>query len=202
MVCLSEKFVEMDDDRKALYRHVIPPANATSMPLDPFEPLCPSQLLTRITPRCADLDPWVTLAIVNWTDRPREMVVTLDDAVIASMAGSTFLIFDFFAQRVLGLYAANETIRLDAQAPHASKVLRITPWDDKYAILAGTDLHFSGGGVEIVSWQASATVVEGQADTNWDVAVRVTAAFPGQAGLVVGTTTVQPGEQTFRIEKP
>lgn len=58
MVCLSERFAELDQDRLSLYRHVLPPLGAPAAPLNPFEPLCPSQLVSRVEPRCHALGPW------------------------------------------------------------------------------------------------------------------------------------------------
>ena len=200
MVCLSEKFLDLDADRKALYRHVIPSVSAASIPLSPFEPVCPSQLLTHVTPQCADLDPWVTLAVVNWTDATREMSVTLTDTVVAG--NGTFLVFGFFAQKVLGLFCARDTVELGILPPHSSRLLRIAAWNALSPVLAGTDLHFSGGGVEVTAWNARATEVEGRIETGWDYSVRVTVAFPEKSGFVVGSTTVKPGEHRFHIGKP
>jgi hypothetical protein len=202
MVCLSEKFLELDADRKALYRHVLPSVSAASILLDPFEPLCPSQMLTPVTPRCAALAPWVTLAVVNWTDVPRQMTVTLTDRVLASLPGTRFLVSEFFAQEVLGLFEAGAVIELGAQAPHASRLLRIAPWDGKVPVLAGTDLHFTGGGVEIAAWQVSEAGVRGRIETRWNYPLRVTVAFPADQGYALRSALLEPGQGTFRITRP
>ena len=202
MVCLCEKFLELDADRKALYRHVVPSVDSPSIPLDPFEPMCPSMLLTRVTPRCGDLEPWVTLCVVNWTDAERPMNASLTDQVVASMSGSRFLVFDFFTQEALGIFEGGAEIELGTQAPHTSRVLRIAPWDGERAMLAGTDLHFSGGGVEVAEWQAGEEGVTGRIETRWDYPVRVTVAFPKDGGFAVNTVVVEPGQRSFRMERP
>ena len=73
LICLGEAFRYLDEDRRALLRHTIPSVNAAAVPLDPFEPVAPSQLVTRVNPRCGELEPWNTLALINWDDSPRGM---------------------------------------------------------------------------------------------------------------------------------
>ena len=202
MVCLCEKFLELDADRRALYRHVIPSVNAPSVPLNPFEPVCPSLLLTRVAPCCPDLAPWVTLAAVNWTDDPKEMSAVLTEKVVGSMPGSQFLVTEFFSQETLGIFDAGATIDLGVRQPHTSRLLRIAPWDGKIPVLAGTDLHFSGGGVEIAAWEVGDDAVAGQIETRWDHPLRVHAAFPTDGGYAVNTAIVTPDQRTFRIAQP
>ena len=202
MVTLPFVFAELDDYTRSLYRHIIPSINSSSLPLDLFDPVCPSKLLTRVTPRCKDLDPWVTLAVVNWTDKPKPTTVTLSKKVVESMENSKFLVFDFFSQKALGIFESGAKIDLGKQSPHATCLLRITPWSGQKPVLAGTDLHFSGGGVEIASWQSRAEEVAGRVETKWNYSVRVTAAFPAGNGYVLSTAVVEPGHNTFRITKP
>jgi len=148
LVCLTERFQELDADRKALYHHIIPSIGSGAIALDPIEPICPSRLITRVTPRCEGLEPWVTLTVVNWTDEPRSFKVELGPKVLATVPGERVLVSEFFSQRILGLFSAGSTIDLGPLEPHSSRVLRIAAWDGKAPVLAGTDLHFSGGGVE------------------------------------------------------
>ena len=202
MVCLTEKFLELDTDRKALYRHVIPPARCSSIPLDPFEPVCPSQMLTRIQPKCIDLGTWVTVAAVNWTDEPREISIELSKSVCSSLQTDCCLAFDFWSQQVLGLVETGAVLDLGTLAPHTNRLIRLAPWDGTTAVLAGTDLHFSGGGVEVSRWQVTANGVEGEVDTHWPLPVRLTVAFPSKEGYVTAQTTVEPGKRTFCIERP
>lgn len=202
MVKLTFAFAELDDFTRRLYRHIIPSLNSSSIPLDLFEQPCPSKLLTRVTPRCSNLEPWVTVAVVNWTDQPKNMSLALSEKVTESMTGPKFLVFDFFTQKALGIFDKEAEIDLGEQAPHESRVLRITPWNGREPVLAGTDLHFSGGGVEIASWQANADEVSGIIQTIWNYPVTVTAAFPNNDGYVLNTATVEPGQDTFRIAKP
>ena len=70
------------------------------------------------------------------------------------------------------------------------------------AALVGTDLHDSGGGVEIAQWQATAHEISGRIETRWDYAVRITAAFPDGDGAALASALVPAGQQEFRINRP
>ena len=202
MVCVCEKWPEIDADRRALYRHVLPTVNSPRIPLDPFEPHCPSLVLTRVIPRCPDLAPWVTVSATNWTDEPRSLRVPLDDVVTHTLSGDRFLVFEFFEQRLVGLFSRGEVIDLGERPPHTSRLLRIAPWADDRPVLAGTDLHFSGGGQEISSWIASEDRATGEVDSRWSYPVTVATAFPHEGTARVVTATVPPGLSRFAIQRP
>ena len=202
MVCIAEKFRDIDADRRALLRHVIPTIDIPSTPLDPFEPVAPSQLVTRVRPRCGQLEPWNTLAVINWHDEPQSMEAVLEGAVTDGIAADRYLVSDFFSQEVLGIFGPAERLDLGALNPHSCRLLRLAPWNGRTPALGGTDLHFSGGGVEVVEWSAEPGAVSGRLETGWDYPVRVTAAFPADDGCVVGTTVVPVGGTEFSIPRP
>jgi hypothetical protein len=115
------------------------------------------------------------------------------------MEGSRFLVFDFLAQKPLGIFEVGATVDLGKLPPHASRLLRVTEWNGNVPVLAGTDLHFSGGGVEVTQWRADENEVNGQIETKWNCPVRVTAAFPTDVAYVAKTATVKPGQNIFHI---
>ena len=184
IVCFTERFQELAPDRKRLYTHVIPSVNSPAVPLpstlqlDALHGSCPSQLLTRVTPRCKDLLPWVTVTVVNWADESHDEQVVLSPQVLDTLAGPAYLVFDWFEQKLLGRYDAGACIPLGKLPPHSARLLRITSWDGRQPVLAGTDLHFSGGGVEIADWRVAPDGVDGRIDTHWQVPVKLTVAFP------------------------
>jgi hypothetical protein len=200
MVCLCEKFSELDGDRKALYRHVIPSIQSPGISLDPFEKVCPSHILTRVHPLCTSLDPWVTLCVINWLDEPRRMSVALEKAVTASLKGDQFLVSEFFSQTVLGIFDKGATIDLGKCDPHTSQVVRITPWDGQTPTLAGTDMHFSGGGVELVEWETNDRGIQGKVETRWAHPIRITVALPKDEGFDLRTISVSAEDRHFHIE--
>ena len=90
---------------------------------------------------------------------------------------------------------------LGEMPPHATRVLRMVPWDGAEPVLAGTDLHLSDGGAEIADWCAGAGRVKGRVQTKWQVPVTVTAAFPDADSYRLATATVPPGGGAFEISR-
>jgi hypothetical protein len=204
LITFTEYMPELGDERKALYKHVIPSVNSSSVPIDIFDPLCPSKMVTEVNPNCSNLESWVTVAMINWTDEKKNMSLDLSQNVLKSIPGSHYLVFEFFSQKIIGLFEPEDVINLGDVAPHTSRLLRIVPWDGAKPVLAGTDLHFSGGGVEISSWRISNTLIEGTIDTRWNYPVNVNAVFPDQSDLGYSqkSVVIQPGQRTFYIDFP
>ena len=200
MVCFSEKFSEIDDDRRSLYRHVIPSVNSAGVPLDHFSECCPSMLRTAVEPRCGALEPWVTIAIFNWADEARDRELVLSDRVTEGLDADRFLLFDFFDQKVIGLFGPGDTVKLAGLPPHGCRQVKVMPWRAA-ACFVGTDLHFSSGGVEVTDVSADVDSVSGSVETDWKYPVRVTAAFPDGDECVTAGTTVAGGEQLFAIAR-
>ncbi len=195
---------ELGNERKAFYRHVIPSVNASSVPLDIFDPLCPSKMLTEIRPICSNLGPWITVTMINWTDEKKKMSLELSRNVLASVSGSNFLVSEFFSQKILGIYKSGDVINLGEIAPHTSRLLRIAPWDGVNPVLAGTDMHFSGGGAEIISWNTLNNQIKGEIGTRWKYPVKISVAFPDEkeSGYTHKIVVVNPGQRLFYMDFP
>lgn len=202
LVCFTEPMARLDEDRRALYRHVIPSVNSRSVPLDLLDPLCPGTLLTRVVADCKNLEPWVTVSLVNWTDAEKSQTLSLNEEVVGSLDSRDYLVFDFWKQKVLGVFRAGSTIELEPLAPHASRLLRIAPWNGRTTVLAGTDLHFSGGAVEIEEWEGGTETARGRLKTDWDYPVTVTVAFPDlKSGFIEMKARVDPQQPSFSLRK-
>jgi len=202
LVCFSDKFLELDADRAALYRHVIPSVNAPATPVDYFRPGCPSVLRTFVRPRAAGLAPWVTVAVCNWEDAPRERALVLSEDVLENLPGEQFLLWEFWSARLLGSARRGDSVPLGALPAHGTAVVKVLPWDGASPTFLATDLHLSMGGVEVAECAAAADAVRGRVQTRWRVPVRVTAAWPGGGGARLATVTLAPGEEEFRVPRP
>lgn len=202
MVCFAEDFAVLDEDRKALYRHVIPSINSPSKPIDIFNPLSPNLILTLVSPVCKDLPEWTMVSVVNWTDNPKSYEIKLDEKILSSLKENKFVVTEFFSQKVLGVFEKNQSVIIKNQRAHQSQLLRIMPWDGKKSVLAGTDLHFSGGGVEITEWKAGNGKVTGAVDTPWNYPVRVTIVLPAtnEQGFKIEAIKIAPGQKRFTWE--
>ena len=201
MVCFSEYLKELHHERRELYKHIIPSINMPSKPLDIYNTFCPTRMLTEVKPVCESLDPWNTIAISNWQDQEMDVKIVLDQDVIGSLKSDKFIVSEFFNQKTLGIYSKNETVDLGKVPPHHSRLLRIAPWNGTSPVLTSTDLHFSGGGVEIEEWKYSNNTVEGTIKTEWNYPVNISVAFPAnnEAGYILKTALIPSGQKLFYI---
>ena len=203
LVSFTEDFATIDADRRELYKHVLPSVNSSSIPLDWYDVTIPSYLLTRITPNCADLGKWSTLSVVNWSEKKNRISFTLNEQVVQDMPGEEFIHFEFFSQQVKGVFKKNQIIQLEELEPHSAALFKIIPWNGQTPVLAGTDLHFSMGGVEISEWIWNGDEVSGVLKTDWLLPVKVTVVFPGEVGKQydVKTVLLQAGQKRFWVER-
>jgi alpha-galactosidase len=201
--CFTEYLKELQPERRKLYRHVIPSISKSALPLDLYNTYCPAKLLTEVEPRCEDLGRWNTIAITNWDDENREMELVLATEVIKVIKAGNYIVSEFFSQKIIGIFQQDDQIDLGLVPAHQSRLLRVAPWNGEYPVLTGTDLHFSGGGVEIEEWQRERNSIKGVLNTEWNYPVKVTVAFPAEneSGYVSQSTVVQPGQKAFYIEK-
>jgi hypothetical protein len=203
MVKLTVAFNELDRFTRDLYRHVTPSIDSPGVALDPFNEKIPSQFLNRIKPRCGLLGPWVTVTLINWTDETVTSRLVLTPYILGSMPRSDrYLVSEFFSGACLGLFEPGEAVEVKGHQKHSGRLLRITPWNGTDPVLAGTDLHFSGGGVEISEWKVGANRIDGRIETPWkQYPVIVTAAWPEGDGFVVRNVRLEPGQCEFRLAK-
>ena len=201
LVTFTENYETLDSDRLELYKHVIPSVNSSSFPIDWYDPAIPSMVVTQIDPLCKQLEKWNTVAVINWTDQKKTISFDLDEKVLKSLPGNDFLLFEFFSQEVKGLYNRYELVNMGELVPHSGLLIKIIPWDGKKTVLAGTDLHFSMGGVEIKTWEFDNSGVEGVIETDWHYPVSVTTLFPdANTGFKTKRITLQPDQKRFWVE--
>jgi len=203
IVCFAERLSEIDADRLQLYRRVIPNLGIAGKPLDWFEAQCPSRFVHHVEPRGKGLQPWTTLTLCNWSDEASDLTVTLGKSCLPEKITEVFA-FELMEQKALGVVHLGDTLVLQQLPAHASRMIRLAPWDGKTPVLAGTDLHFSGGGLEIDEWRADAREVTGMLDTEWRVPVTITVAAPSSTpqGFELHQQTIMPSTNrtTFQVQ--
>ena len=88
------------------------------------------------------------------------------------------------------------------QKPHQSQLFRVMPWNGQTPVLVNTDLHLSGGGVEVTDWKTGDGRIAGRISTRWNYPVRITVAIPepGEPGYKTEIITLAPGEQDFSLD--
>jgi hypothetical protein len=197
---ITERMAELPDDRRALLHHIIPPTGEPADIVDFQTPNCPTLGLTRVTPKSENIDPWVTLSVSNWENESVTKSVSLG-SMYAFSADATYVVFEQFTQQNLGLHSGNATLHMEVPA-HGTRVLRIAEWKNRPMII-GTDLHLSGGGVELVDVQTTDSGITGRVETPWKVPVTITALFPDEEGpSPVSTVVNAEGEFTLSRLQP
>jgi len=195
IVSLCERIAELPQDRRALYRHVLPPVTPAAEPLDLESPGCPSLLLTRIRSPFPSVPDWMTLAVINWKDEPATIRVALPPM---PDAGARVAVFNFNSQRFLGLFQHDGSVPVELP-PHGSCILRLAPWDGVSAVLLGTDMHLSGGAAEFDELSVGIDEVKGIVHRRWPCELRVTAGFPRDGALVAVSEVIPPDRAAFSI---
>lgn len=187
MMCFSERFADLQPARRDMYRHVIPACFPQSKILDIFNPGCPTRFLSHIKPICSTLGDWWNLAIINWKQEKKTRQVKLVDLGLPH--SEFYVVFEFKEQKTLGIFTLEDTIDLEIPA-HGTRFLRITPWDKKMPVIIGTDMHLTGGGVEITKAIIDKTSISGTIQTTWDYPTKITAIFPDGDQTSMKTTAV------------
>ena len=174
LVCFTEKFGELDADRKALYRHVVPSVNAPSRALDYFAPRCPSVLRTFVRPRRGPRASGPPSR--SRTGRtPAERTLVLTPEVLDGLASERYLPSSSSPSGSWGLPPGGGRA-LARSRPTGARWSR-SSLGRPHAHPAGHRPALSMGG-----WRsppaATGDAVCGRVETGWRYPVRVTAAFP------------------------
>lgn len=202
LVSFTEDFATIDDDRKALYRHVIPSVNSPSEPIDLFNPEIPEVMLTHISPVCRDLDDWKILSFMNWSNGKRDYEIVLDGKMLQGLGGDQFLVYHFKKREVVGWYRRGDLLQVQGVDPHHSHLYKIMPWDGTRMAFVGTDLHFSSGGVEVAEIVHEDDRVRGLLDTDWEYPVRIVYVIPdtSEKGFSQKSAALVPGQRRFYLD--
>lgn len=200
LITFTEDFAIIDDDRKMLYKNVIPSVNEASIPVDIFNPVIPEMMLTKITPLCDKLDKWNMLSVVNWSNQPKNYEIALDTKITSDLTGDEFLIFDFQKQKIISLTAKGEMIRTGSIEVHHSMLMKIVPWDGKSPLFIGTDLNFACGGLEIADINFESGRISGRIDTPWHIPVTLSFWIPVRDTFEMAKLELSPGQRNFYLD--
>jgi hypothetical protein len=196
LACFSENLTEVDTDRLMLLRHCAPSIGRSARPADLAEGRrYPAVCVTDVQPRAAGLQPWVTVAVINWFDEPRSFELCLDESLLgdrAELLGSDGLMLSAFRAGWDRAASPGETISVGPLAPHGCEVVKVQPARPGWMLL-GTDGHFSMGGVEVTRFDPAADRPSIEVAWPWpvDLTLRVTTAETLDSPEVL---TVRPGQ--------
>lgn len=196
IACISERFAKLQATRRLMWRHVLPVGVPPASILDPYHPECPTQFLTPITPRDSSLRPWWNLALYNWEKQPITRQVSLAELPLPPEMAS-WAVFEFREQRFMGIKTLADTMTVTIPA-RGVRILRLAAWTGEQPLLLGTNLHVSGGGVELTDIRIDASSLSGRVDTPWETETTVWALFPSANQPLVRQCQVAP-QATFRL---
>lgn len=197
IVCLSERIEDFDTDRKHLLRYVVPSLDSPGQPLDWEHPLCPTLFLTRVNSRAEGLDAWWTLTIANWDEDP--VTRQIDLAKVSDLAGlERVAVFEMAEQEFYGEFHPSDAFRVAIPA-HGCRVLRIAPSTGRDWVLLGTDLHLSGGGVEIDHLTREESWLTGSIDSPWRLPVAISIGVRLNGRLTLIRHTIEHDHPHFKI---
>jgi hypothetical protein len=142
-VQIAEKLDALDQDRYDLYKMVLPTYAPVARPFGGWEDYLPEYFASSFG-KDAGLPPWSVVSLCNWNGKRRkELAFRIGDVPDLPRAASCAA-FEFRTQKLLGVCSREDTIRMEL-APHAARVIRLTPIYGDGAYLIGTDLNLSGG---------------------------------------------------------
>lgn len=103
LVCFTEPMPELDPDRLALYRHILPPLTDAALPRDLFAGgRCPALLDTAVSAPFPAMEDWHTLTLFQWKDAPAPQQLTLDSSALGAFLqpGRRYTVSDLQSGRI------------------------------------------------------------------------------------------------------
>lgn len=199
MSCFAERFAELNPDRRAMLRHILPAGFTVPTILDVFNSGCPELFLFSVKPRCAALGVWWMLAVINWQPKSMTRKIALSDLRLPPT--ENLAVFEFKEQRFMGVHAAEGQIEVTIPA-HGTRLLRLAPaGHGGAAMLLGTDLHLTGGGLELQDVLVGVDSLAGRVAYRRTLPVTITAGFPEGGSLAVRQVMVPPDTDEFIVRR-
>jgi Glycosyl hydrolases family 31 TIM-barrel domain len=196
IACASEKLMDIDEDRRLMYKYVMPQYAGPAQWLD-WQGYLPEEMVTNFDNPDNGLDPYKVLTIANWSDDPVVKTVKLSD--VPQLNNSTTAVFEFKEQKFYGLCGADDAIKVELP-PHSCRVFRLSKWSGEKVVLLGTDLNLAMG-MELDKVRCRKDFIAGSSNTPWDLPFTVTVAFPAANGeCVVRKAQMSTQQKNFKLD--
>lgn len=180
MVCFTEPMPELDADRRALYRHILPPLTGSALPRDLFAGgRCPACLDTAVPAPFPGMEDWHTLTLFQWKDTPAPQALTLDAAALGDFLRpeGCYTVADFQSGRVWQDVRLGDRLELGIRPPHSALHLRITANSPSLPAIVRMDGHLSMGR-ELSGWHWADGMLAFSLSWRWDVPLHMTLRAP------------------------
>jgi hypothetical protein len=189
----GDRLYTLDAERLAILKRVLPAYGETARPLDLFEsPLAEVFGLEIRRP----FERWWLVGCFNHSQQPKTCRPNI--ARLGLDAKETYLVYDFWSQRLIGELTEGFTVELE---PTSASLLAIRKKTGAPQLLS-TDRHITQGGVELadVRWDAEKRTLAGTArggpGMNWVLSLYVPEGFTWRAN------DPHPGLVDISFERP
>ncbi len=145
-VLLSDRMMEVSEERLGFLDKILPPYRKTAIALDALEKTNPSIFALPIE---SPVGQWVVLGLINLNETPIDITVELESLGLDPTVPHH--VFDFWDSEYHGL--SEDQIAVFGIKPHTSKLLVIKPESEIPSILSSS-IHFTQGAIELgdVDW--------------------------------------------------
>ncbi len=120
---------------------------------------------------------WNVIGLFNLSEKEQTVTVSCTDDL--QLAPGDYHLFDFFANAYLGITGGEITVTL---APHASRVLRVTPVTDAPTVVA-TSRHMTMGGTDLLALAVDGRTLTGKSAVVADDDYTLTVYDPATQGI-------------------
>ncbi|MHA1971436.1 MAG: glycoside hydrolase family 36 protein [Candidatus Hodarchaeales archaeon] len=161
---VSEDMTKLSKDRLHLALKVMPPYNESAIPIDALFESYPSLYTLFCESRFGSR---LLVAVINWEDEPVTKEVNLTEILKMNnvrLEVDKVIIFDWWEEKIIGLFNLEDTIVLERIAPHSCKYLSVIPWENKDVLPLTSTIHMSQGCLEIQEYITSGSTIKIELD--------------------------------------
>jgi hypothetical protein len=152
---VSEWLPWMPDELVDVVKKTIPNGGTWGRPVDLFEDDLPTKWV--VTDKVGNKERAI-VGLFNWDPEPRDITISQQQAGLGSSEGDRFVAFDFWNDKILGLFADKLAIRVNGEA---CTVLSVVAAGDRPRVLS-TSLHVLQSLVDVSEEKWSGNTLSGK----------------------------------------
>jgi hypothetical protein len=164
-IMISDDMPIVDKDRLNLLKRILPAYHEPAMPLDLFIHQLP-MIYALTTSSC--IGTHYLTAIINWNDKPQTFEFHVSDLIPyinrkEITKDQQFILFDYWAEQVIGIYSTDASIKFDQLTAHSCKYISMIPINDNNKnspVFVSSTLHLLQGTIEINEFNVDSDVIQ------------------------------------------
>ena len=143
MMTCADEFSSLNPARAELLAKLFPLTGKSATPIDLYQNRFPQIWNMQVT---TSFDSWNVLGVFNWRDQVDD--VNLDFGALGLDSSKFYLVHDFWNRQYLGVVRGK--VAVSDMPSRSARLLCLRPERDTPQLIS-TDIHFTQGGVEILS---------------------------------------------------